>query len=117
MSVQSNTYIMVGAKLPFDQFTEDQYEELLEPYRDSAYKGIQHHNNLCVVADGMGGRYVFIGRVLAKTDDQNGNYGFDKPIDATAAMTPELQAEVATLIQQQFGLAPDVRLWIFTHYS
>lgn len=116
MSTQSNTYMMVGAKLPYDQFTEEQHEELLDTYRDSAYKGIQHHNDLCVVVDGMSGRYVFIGRVLAKTDDQNGNYGFYNPIDATAAMTPELQAEVTTLIQQQFGLALDVRLWAFTHY-
>ncbi|MHA6476155.1 hypothetical protein ACX1DW_01490 [Stutzerimonas sp. KH-1] len=116
MSVQSNTYIMVGTMAPYDDFTEEQHEEQFEPYMDSPYKGIHHHNGLCVIADGMGGRYVAIGRVLAKTDDQNGDYGFSKPFDCTLAMTPELQREVATLIAQHFGFPATVRLWAFTHY-
>lgn len=118
MSTQSNTYIMVGVMLSYDHF-DDVHDDpfvALEPYMDSAYKGIEHHNGLCVIYDGMGGRHIAIGRVLAKSDDQNGNYGFNQPIDATAAMTPELHKEVTTLIQQQFDMAPDVRLWAFTHY-
>lgn len=118
MSVQSNTYLMVGAMLPYDYFDDvyDEPYESLEEYMDSPYKGIKHHDGLCVLYDGMGGRHIAIGRVLAKSDDQNGSYGFNDPIDATTAMTPELQKEVATLIQQQFNFAPDVRLWALTHY-
>ncbi|WP_434681315.1 hypothetical protein J3P77_09475 [Pseudomonas sp. R1-18] len=118
MSVQSNTYLLVGVMLPYDHFDDvhDDPYEVLEPYTDSAYKGIEHHNGLCVLYDGMGGSHIAIGRVLAKSDDQNGNYGFNAPIDATTAMTPELQAEVAKLVQQQFNFAPDVRAWILTHY-
>lgn len=116
MSVQSNTYVMVGVMLPYDELTEQQHNDS-EAYQDSAYKGIQHHNGLCVIADGMNGRYVAIGRVLAKTDDQNGNYGIDKPIDGTAAMTPDLHHEVQELLREHFEFkTPDVRVWIFTHY-
>lgn len=117
MSVQSNTYILVGVMLADNPFGngDDAYERT-DPYRDSAYEGIQHHNGLCVIDDPMAGNFFAIGRVLAKTDDQNGNYGFNDPIDLSAAMTPELQAEVTSLIQQQFDIAPDVRLWTFTNY-
>lgn len=117
MSVQSNTYVLVGVMLPYDHFTEEQHEELLPPYRDSAYKGIEHHNGLCVITDGMSGKYVAIGRVLAKSDDQNGNYGFNEPVDLDNASSPELRNEVEELIYEHFGFEdPSVRDWVFTHY-
>ena len=115
MSVQSNTYIMAGVKLPFNHFTEDQRLEL-DRYEDSAFSGIHHHNGLCMIGDGMDSKYVFIGRVLTKTDDQNGNYGLDAPVDCSLVMTPALHAEVTTLISEQFNFAANVHLWVFTHY-
>lgn len=116
MSVQSNTYVLVGVMLDYDDFTEEQHDAL-EPYRDSAYRGIEHHNGLCAIVDGMGGEYVAIGRVVAKSDDQNGNYGMAEPVDATGAMTDELRAEVAGLLAEHFDMQkPDVRVWVFTNY-
>lgn len=116
MGVQSNTYIMVGVMLPGDYFTEE-LRETCEAYYDSAYKGIHHHQGLCILDDPMAAKFIAIGRVLAKSDDQNGNYGFDKPFDATAAMTPDLHQEVQELLREQFSIpTPDVRVWVFTHY-
>ncbi len=116
MSVQSNTYIMVGSMSAYDDFEEWQHENQFAPYTDSAFKGIHHHNGLCVIADGMNGKYVAIGRVLLKTDDQRGEHGIVTPFDCSVAMTPELQREVTTLISEQFNFPPTVRLWAFTHY-
>lgn len=111
MSVQSNTYVMAGVKLPFDHFSDEQ-REAMDDYRDSAYHGIQHHNGLCVVDDGMCGEYTFIGRVLAKSIDEHGS-GIP-PTDCT--VSEELRAEVAGLLIKHFDLAyADVRVWAFTH--
>lgn len=119
MSVQSNTYVLVGAVLPFDEFDtihDDPYEAL-EPYMDSAFKGIHHHNGLCVLYDGMGGRYIAVGRVLAKSDDQNGNYGFNSPVNLTEESSAELRDEVSDLIVKHLGVqAPLSREWVLTHY-
>jgi hypothetical protein len=92
MSTQLNTYVLVGVKLPYDHFSGDDLDtdadyEKLEPYMDSAFKGIEHHNGLCVLFDGMNGKYIAAGRVLAKTDESD---GFNGAIDAH--MSPALQA-------------------------
>jgi hypothetical protein len=116
MSVQSNTYVMVGVMMPYDTLSEEQLEAN-EAYRDSAYGGISHHSGLCLIADGMGGKYIAIGRVLAKSDDQNGNYGFNEPVDLAQLSTIGLVHEVERLITENFGIEePDVRDWVFTHY-
>ncbi|HCF6944052.1 TPA: hypothetical protein NIJ01_006300 [Pseudomonas aeruginosa] len=113
MSVQSNTYVLVGVKLDYDHFAEEEFDEL-EIYRDSAYNGICHHNGLCLIDDGMGGEYCFIGRVLAKSIDENGE-GIC-PTDCTTDGSIVV-AEVADLLKQHFCLdEPDVRVWAFTHY-
>uniref|UniRef100_A0AAU8GSN0 Uncharacterized protein n=1 Tax=Pseudomonas phage PACT201 TaxID=3230130 RepID=A0AAU8GSN0_9VIRU len=51
MSVQSNTYVLVGVKLNYQEFKdrylgddEEGYDQYVDPYSDSAYKGIQHHD-------------------------------------------------------------------------
>lgn len=112
MSVESNTYVLLGVKLPFEHFNEEQRDQF-EPYWDSAFKGIQHHNGLCVVDDGMSGKYYFVGRVLAKSIDERSE---GIPI-TDCTVTATLVAEVAGLLEQHFDLAgPDVRVWAFTHY-
>ncbi len=113
MSVHSNTYVLVGVKLPFEHFNEDQRESH-EAYTDSSRKGIHHHNGLCVIDDGMSGEYCFIGRVLAKSIDEHceGICPTDCTVDGTIVV-----AEVADLLKQHFDLDdPDVRVWAFTHY-
>jgi hypothetical protein len=113
MDVRSNTYVIVGVKLDYDHFDEEQEESLLEPYKDSAYRGIEHHNGLCVISDGMSGDYIIAGRVLAKTVDDEGR-GFDMTECDTS---PELVAEVAGLLTEHLGIEnPEVQVLAFTHY-
>ena len=118
MSVQMNQYLMIGVKLPCDftfgneQDREATYEKM-EPYMDSAFKGIKHYNGLCIVDDGMNGKYCMVGRVLQKSS--NGET-LDGPVcmeDEHAVLIPM----VKELLHAQFGLenAP-VKLWFFTHY-
>jgi hypothetical protein len=113
MSVQSNTYVIVGVKLEYEHFSEEQEEDLLEPYKDSAYSGIHHHNGLCVISDGMSGNYIIAGRVLAKSVDERG-----EGIDMTECDTsPELFAEVAGLLTEHLSIEnPEVQVLAFTHY-
>jgi hypothetical protein len=115
VSTQLNTYVLVGVKLPYDHFAGDDADadfEKLEPYMDSAYRGIHHHNGLCVLFDGMNGKYIAAGRVLAKTGESD---GFNSAIDAN--MSPELKAEVEALLQKHLKIeTPDVRVWVISHY-
>jgi hypothetical protein len=116
MSTQLNTYVLVGVKLPYDHFSDgsssDEDFERLEPYMDSAFKGIEHHDGLCVLFDSVNGKYIAAGRVLAKTGESD---GFSGAIDAH--MSPALQTEVAALLQQHLQIAtPDVRVWVISHY-
>jgi hypothetical protein len=65
----------------------------------------------------MCGKYVFIGRVLEKTDDQNSNYGISKPFNATEALTPKIKKEVKNGLKEFFNVeVPEAQLWIFTNY-
>lgn len=61
---------MIGATFAYDLF-KDKYDDL-EPFEDSAFEGIKHHEGLCVLFDGMNGEYVAIGKVLAKSRDGDG---------------------------------------------
>jgi len=103
---------MFGVKLPFEKGESscDKYE----PYLDSPFDGIRHHNGLCVIDDGMNGEYTFIGRVLAKTKD--GKH-LDGPFDCSTEMSVTDKDMLSALIETQFGIEnPEIKLWFFTHY-
>lgn len=108
MSVQSNTYVMCGVVRPYAEF-KDRYDEL-EPYMDNAFKGIHHHDGLCVLFDGMGGKYVAIGRVLAKSENGQGlvpPVKVEEPEDVD-----DIQEEVSCLV----GTHASVGMIVLTHY-
>ena len=123
MSVQVNTYVILGVKLScdwnkpdnFDELSLERQEELeclYEDFYDDAFKGIHHHRGLCMLDDGMNGKYTIIGRVYAKTDE--GEY-FDKPF--SIEVTKDQIELVSSLIISNFGIQnPDVKLWIVSHY-
>jgi hypothetical protein len=81
MSVQVNTYVVLGVALPYTKDPDDRFD----PYRDSSRDGIWHYNGLCVLQDGMNGEYTVIGRVLAKTENWQ---PFDGLVDIRALMPP-----------------------------
>ncbi|EKS37805.1 hypothetical protein [Afipia clevelandensis] len=72
MSVQCNTYVLIGTSFPYDTFSEDDMYEKLEPFMDNPFKGIHHHNGICILSDGMNGEYFIVGRVLAKSANHDG---------------------------------------------
>lgn len=96
MSVQCNTYIMWGAVFPFKEFRE-RYDDF-ELYQDSAFKGIHHHNGLCVLYDGMNAKYFAIGHVLHKTENYE---GFESPVALLGQ--PVLDFNVFQRIQEVIG--------------
>jgi hypothetical protein len=109
-----NTYCLVGALLPYAPFESHGWYDKLEPYMDSPYEGIKHHDGLCVLFDGMNGKYVAIGHVIAKT----GNHcGFEEPIEVPSGALPELP----NLEQKIRRLVPDdvpVRIgrYVISHF-
>ena len=83
MSVQCNHYFMVGCKFDYRDFFNrlkkskpewfDEDDEIVmsfyDTYLDSAFSGISHHNGICVLLDGMGEEYVYVGNVYQKSYD------------------------------------------------
>jgi len=108
MSVQCNTYVMIGAVLPYNG---DSYDTL-EPYMDSAFEGIKHEDGICVIFDGMNGKYIAIGEVLAKAADWQGFPGFCKP-----KLTASKKKKIAEKIKTLTGVDnPTVETLVFSHY-
>ena len=114
MSVQVNDYLIHGIKLPYESGAEDKYED----YKDSAFEGIKEKNGLCVICDGMNGKYIFIGHVLAKSKDEERIA--DEPICINKEDVDRFaRGRIAYLIYKEFNLeisTTDVKLWLVTHY-
>jgi hypothetical protein len=111
MSVQANTYAMIGAILPFaDNFD---LVKRLEPYMDSGFKGIHHHNGLCVLFDGMNGDYIAVGRVVAKSAN---NEGFVAPVRLPAPTADEIVQLRREILQLFPGADFCVEPLVITHY-
>jgi len=115
MSVQVNTYLVIGVTLPYDdKWKGDNYEKF-DDYHDSAFGGIHHHNGLCMLSDGMCGNYVVIGKVLKKTDNHR---GFDcDPIDVSEIDSDGSdRAYVGSLLKAQFDIDKPATIMIVSHY-
>ncbi|MBN7763698.1 hypothetical protein JYP52_21400 [Nitratireductor aquibiodomus] len=93
MSAQVNTYVMFGVILDYEQahsvwrHDDPAYPSLfdvLEPYMDDAFKTETNpKDGLTVLYDGMSGKYIAIGHVIAKT----GNFEhFENPVSAIGDM-------------------------------
>ena len=113
MSTQINTYVIFGVELPYKPF---EGRDDFEPYTDSPFKGIEHHKGLCVLEDGMNGEYIIIGRVLAKTannDHFNGvvNIGALMP---SADERVEIERDIANLIGD--GDKRPAKVILVSHY-
>lgn len=115
MSVQINSYLIVGIELNYDDFRGEEWFNIFEPYMDSAFAGIHHYKGLCVISDGMNGEYIVVGRVLEKT--KNYEYFPAGPL--------KLEVESATLemirdlIRANFDISfddDDVKVMVLTHY-
>lgn len=121
MSVQQNHYAIIGAKFGFDEFYEkvcealglasrDDFEDKDDLYHDSAFKGIHHHNGLCIISDGMGGKYVYVGHVVSKSDNYGGMWDY-----TNKERKPSAKA-VSARIFKEFNIEADCKPHTFTHY-
>jgi hypothetical protein len=141
MSVQINQYLILGTKLAFRKdnrlegseldIDQEAFADMVMKYQDSAYKGIEHHNGLCILDDGMNGQFTLVGRVLKKSSEGemlSGPFGFNigSASASSGKNSKDESAEdneysylvpiVTELIQAQFKIAkPDVKLWFVTY--
>lgn len=127
MSTQSNQYVILGVKFGYNQLGENHPKladnasrfDLIEPYLDDQSGGeIFHHNGLCLISDGMCGKYELVGRVLLKSEEGE---SLDGPLDLDRLMTnnEHLRDTIAALISINFEeqVSPtEVGLWFVTHY-
>jgi hypothetical protein len=116
MGVQQNHYLLIGAKFGHKQFyslmEDPEYfrREVENKYIDNAFKGISHHNDLCIISDGMDGEYVYIGHVMQKS----GNYGsMGDYVNSRPTPTPETVRE---WIKKEFNIDAECDTHCFTHY-
>ena len=119
MSVRFNNYIMRGVLCPYGPFRvlSDELDEEFGQYSDTTREGIKHHDGICMLFDGMSGRYVAIGRVLVKSECGEGfNYPLkvdDKPINDEADVMEKINA-----ILDKIGQKPISKLktLVISHY-
>lgn len=112
MSVQVNTYLVLGVVLPFQKDERDAFA----PYYDSAFEDIKNHEGICVLSDGMDGKYTIIGRVLAKTQNWK---PFNGVVDIRALMPPaseipEIERAIEDLVGS--GEKQTARIILVSHY-
>ncbi len=116
MSTQLNTYVIRGVLFDWETARGDPDSfEKLEPYMDSAFKGIHHHDGLCVICDGMNGKYVAIGKVLHKTRNYE---GFDEPIPLISEQNEIEEQAMSEQIGELIGVSPppEIGWYVISHY-
>jgi len=106
MSVQVNTYVLVGTRLKYETGQFERYEK----WTDSAFKPKQA--GLVCLYDGMCGEYIFLGWVIAVTENHRHFY---EPIRVKASK--ELRETVKEDLIKTCGLTnPKVGVWIVSHH-
>ena len=119
MSVRFNNYIMRGVLCPYGPFRvlSDELEEELEKYCDTTRDDIKHYDGICMLFDGMGGRYVAIGKVLVKSECGEGfNQPLkvdDEPIDDEVDVMAKINAILDKIGQKPLS---KLRTLVISHY-
>lgn len=120
MSTQTNTYVIYGWLFDMKQFEDADASinyDALEGYMDSPYNSETNpKDGLTVLFDGMGGKYVAVGRVVAKSDVYEGLY---EPVslDREPDFRGEVESAFAALLKtiKPKGL-PELGWHVITHY-
>lgn len=122
MSVQFNQYMVYGYMLPYketkrkleERLSEDEYENMMDVYHDSAYKQeIVEINGCSCIIDGMGGKYIFFGKIYAKSE----NY---YPLNSMTF--PKVTTKIKKAVEEEFKKVMNFdteikpQLQILTHY-
>lgn len=121
MSTQTNQFLMWGIKKPYswhkqwEKETGKEFNETFESFEeDSAFEStVNHKEGIFYLFDGCNGKYIIIGRVLAKARD--GEFlGDDEPI----MLHPPTKLEkefIRNAVVKNFGIDGDFRLCFVTH--
>lgn len=123
MSVQTNQYLFFGVKKDFNWSKEweketgkDFYETFEDFMDDSAFKkDIHHKDGIFCLYDGMNGKYIIIGRVLAKGCDDEPCIADNEPMCFTEP-TPLEKEFISNSIERNFGIKEELKHWLITHY-
>ena len=127
MSTHQTHYVMLGNRYDYNDFysrvqkrvatnprdaaaeLEQWREDVEEKHMDTSADGINNHNGICIVSDGMNSEYVYVGYVLAKSGDGNdlGDY---------TAQWHSNWDDIGDNIVRAVGFAEDVQIHAFTHY-
>jgi hypothetical protein len=113
MSVTHNTYVLIGLCLLPEEVRAllgDDAFERLEPYTDSAYGPIKHHNGLCVL---WGEDYVAIGHVVAKSE---AFYALPQPVNPLSALVDHGETVRGNLTRLLGTKTAGPSIWIIGHY-
>jgi hypothetical protein len=112
MGTRMDHYVVLGRRFDMEPF-KDKYETL-EPFFDNPPEGMK------VIYDGMGGKYVVIGQVIAKSNEYEGFDGFiEAPsgIDFTGAMVIHgFIREVLQACELDAQNDDGLKTLVFTHY-
>ena len=123
MSTQINQYFMYGIQMPYSWRSEweektgkdffDTFEDFMD---DNAFDNVaKHKEGIFCLSDGRDGKYIVIGRVLKKTDNDNPFLGKSNPL--TIPHLTDLEKElIAVSIERNFGLKYDLNFHFITHF-
>lgn len=116
MSVQETTYIVLGVRLPFDYFSEEEREALYGgKYTDNVHKrDIGNHNGITVILDGKNGEYCVIGKVLVKARHTEGDGVSFTTLDISDSARDDVKQKLGDIFS--ITLTP-IHPLVFTHYS
>ena len=124
MGTRSTTYILVGIRLSLKEehlrFSahDDECYEYYEKYLDNRYQNnIKSHNGITAIYDGMGGKYLYLGEVVARSDM---DYSCLDEGELDVSDLHIYKDRVSTNLANEFGLRFDplqIKLHYFTHVS
>jgi len=123
MSTQVNQYFMYGICLPYNWHKEwesetgkDFHDTFDEFMQDNAFeRKVNHKEGIFCLFDGRDGRYIIIGRVLEKSDDDFRYLGSNKPI--TIPNLTDIEKEyIQNSVKKYFNLDKEFNFYFVTHY-
>jgi hypothetical protein len=112
MGVNQAHYVLAGVKLK-DRITDGTYEK----YEDHIVRFWKPEKALGfgVLFDGMSGKYILAGHILAATGDDKDHFG-DEPLEIE--LTPKLKKQIKKDLKEKIGCETDeIKIFIVTHHS
>ncbi len=118
MGVDRSDYLVYGWKMPYevdDQLSEEYWDDVNE-------------YDINFIADGMSGKYIVFGSVIASADDPSEGWGFVELDNLKPTFAPEIFGEFGEVfgkyseksladILKTYNIPETPKLLLFSHYS